>query len=156
VVNDGGDTMDDVGEVEPVHPDELRISDVERTAVQERLRRAVGDGQLELHEFDARVQSVWAARTRGELGRITRDLPEPPPPPPPAPRFRVFSDTEGGTAMRVLAIILASIFAVNVAVWTLVVVTTGDLVYPWPLWVVGPPGAVLATLYAAGIGRPRH
>jgi hypothetical protein len=143
------------GGMEPVHPDELRISDVERAAVQERLRRAVGDGQLDLHEFDTRVQSVWAARTRGELGRITRDLPEPPPPPPPAPRHRVFSDTPGGTTMRVLTIILASVVAINVVVWTLVVVTNGEFVYPWPLWVIGPPGAVLATLYAAGIGRPR-
>ena len=148
--------MGTVGDIEPVHPDELRISDVERTAVQERLRRAVGDGQLELHEFDTRVQAVWAARTRGELGRITRDLPEPPPPPPPAPRFRVFSDTDGGTAMRVLTIILACLFAINVAVWGLVSITNLEFVYPWPLWVVGPPGAVLATLYAAGIGRPRN
>jgi hypothetical protein len=148
--------MDGVSDVEPIHPDELRISDVERTAVQERLRRAVGAGQLDLQEFDARVQSVWAARTRGELGRITRDLPEPPPPPPPAPRHRVFSDTGGGTAMRVLTIILASAVAINVVVWVLVCVTEGEFVYPWPLWVAGPPGAVLATLYAAGIGRPQR
>ena len=144
------------GGVEPVHPDELRISDVERTAVQERLRRAVGAGQLELHEFDTRVQSVWAARTRGELRRITRDLPEPPPPPPPAPRHRVFSDSAGGTTLRVLTIILASAVAINVVVWVLVSLTEGEFVYPWPLWVAGPPGAVLATLYAAGIGRPQR
>jgi Domain of unknown function (DUF1707) len=144
------------GGVEPVHPDDMRISDVERTAVQERLRRAVGAGQLELHEFDTRVQSVWAARTRGELRRITRDLPEPPPPPPPAPRHRVFSDSAGGTTLRVLTIILASAIAINVVVWVLVSLTEGEFVYPWPLWVAGPPGAVLATLYAAGIGRPQR
>jgi hypothetical protein len=152
---DGVSDRSGAGELEPVHPDELRISDVERAAVQERLRRAVGDGQLDLHEFDARVQSVWAARTRGELGRITRDLPEPPPPPPPAPRHRMFSDTAGGTTMRVLTIIWASVVAINVVVWTLVSVTNVEFVYPWPLWVAGPPGAVLAVLYAAGIGRPR-
>ena len=27
-------------------------------------------------------------------------------------------------------------------------------VYPWFLWVAAPPGAVLALLYAAGVGRP--
>jgi hypothetical protein len=155
-ITSGTGTIGPMSDVEPVHPDELRISDVERAAVQERLRRAVGDGQLDLHEFDVRVQSVWAVRTRGELGRVTRDLPEPPPPPPPAPRHRVFSDTPGGTTLRVLTIILASIVAVNVAVWTLVSVTSGEFVHPWPLWVAGPPGAVLATLYAAGIGRPHR
>jgi len=75
--------------------------------------------------------------------------------PPPAPRHRVFSDTADGTTMRVLTIILASAVAINVVVWLLVSVTTVEFVYPWPLWVAGPPGAVLATLYTAGIGRPR-
>jgi hypothetical protein len=140
---------------EPVHPDEMRVSDVERAAVQERLRQAVGDGQLDLHDFDSRVQSVWAARTRGELARVTRDLPEPPPPPPPAPRHRVFSDDDAGRAMRVLTIIWASIVSINLVAWGLVSLTSAELVYPWWIWVTGPPGAVLAVLYAFGIGRPR-
>ncbi len=134
---------------------ELRVSDVERTTVQERLRRAVGDGQLDLHEFDERVQAVWAARTRGELARVTRDLPEPPPPPPPAPRHRVFADTAGGTSMRVLATVWASVLAVNVVVWLLVSLGNAEVVYPWPIW-LAPSGAVLAVLYATGIGRPRR
>jgi hypothetical protein len=67
----------------------------------------------------------------------------------------VFSDDAGGTTLRVLTIILASAVAINVVVWVLVSLTSGEFVYPWPLWVAGPPGAVLATLYAAGIGRPR-
>jgi hypothetical protein len=148
--------MSGVGDLEPVHPDELRISDAERATAADRLRRAVGDGQLDLLEFDTRVQAVWAARTRGELGRVTRDLPEPPPPAPPAPRHRVFSDDAAGVTLRVLTVVLASAVAINVVIWLLVSVTTGDVAYPWPLWVAGPPGAVLATLYAAGIGRPRR
>lgn len=138
----------------PVRPDELRVSDPERAAVQERLRRAVADGQLDLQEFDVRVQSAWAARTRGELTRVIRDLPEPPPPPPPP--GLLFTDTPGGVTMRVLALVWASVVAVNLAVWTLVWVTTGQVVHPWWIWVAGPPGAVLAVLYAAGIGRPRR
>jgi Domain of unknown function (DUF1707) len=139
---------------EPVRPDQLRVSDAERSAVQERLRRAVGDGQLDLHEFDLRAQSLWAAKTRGELIRLTADLPEPPPPPPPAARRRVFSDTDGGTAMRVLTIIWACVVAVNLVVWATVSLATGQFLHPWWLYVAGPPGAVLAVLYAAGIGRP--
>ncbi|MGY1639345.1 DUF1707 domain-containing protein [Geodermatophilus sp. SYSU D00742] len=145
---------------DPVRADEMRVSDPERAAVQERLRRAVAAGQLDLHEFDTRVQTVWAARTRGDLARVTRDLPEPPPPPPPAPTppplGRVFTDDAGGVAMRVLTIVWASVVSVNLVVWGLVSLTTGDLVYPWWLWVAGPPGAVLAVLYAVGIGRPRR
>ncbi len=140
---------------EPVRVDEMRVSDVERRAVQDRLNRAVGAGQLDLHEFDERVTAVWAARTRGELGRVTRDLPEPPPPPPPAPRHRVFSGTPGGTAMRVLATVWLSVVAVNLVVWTLVSLGDGDAAYPWFIW-FAPSGAVLAVLYATGIGRPRR
>jgi hypothetical protein len=137
-----------------MRPDDLRVSDVERTAVQERLRRAVGDGQLDLHEFDARVRSVWEAKTRGELVRTTADLPEPPPPPPPPAKWQVFSDTDGGTAMRVLTIIAACAVALNFAIWATICLATGELIHPWWLYVAAPPAAVLGTLYAFGIGRP--
>lgn len=143
---------------EPVRTADLRVSDVERAAVQERLQRAVGAGQLDLAEFDERLQAAWSARTRGDLQRVTADLPEPPapaPPPPPAPRHRVFSATAGGTAMRVLTTVWACALAVNVVVWLLVLVVSGDPVHPWFVW-LAPSGAVLAVLYATGIGRPRR
>jgi hypothetical protein len=142
---------------EPVRPDDYRVSDVERAAVQERLREAVGAGQLDLHEFDQRVTTAWAARTRGELRRVTADLPEvppTPPAPPPAPRRQIFSDDAGGTTLKVLSIIWACAFSINVVVWFLVSVT-GGLTHPWFIWML-PSGAVLATLYAIGIGRPRR
>jgi hypothetical protein len=94
---------------------------------------------------------VWAARTRGELIRVTADLPEPPPSP---GRRPVFSDTGGGTAMRVLTIIWACIVAVNLAAWGAVSLATADFVHPWWLYVAAPPAAVLGVLYTAGIGRP--
>jgi hypothetical protein len=139
-------------------PEDLRVSDVERAAGQERLRRAVADGQLDLAEFDERCAKVWAARTRADLSAVTRDLPEPPAPAPPAapaPRSRVFADTGGGTAMRVLATIWACAFVVNVLVWLLASVAGGELLYVWPVWLT-PPAAALGVLYATGIGRPRR
>ncbi len=141
---------------DPVHPDELRVSDPERAAVQERLRSAVAAGQLDLHEFDTRVQSAWAARTRGELSRVTRDLPEPPPAPPspPPPGRRVAAD-DAGTAMRVLMTVWASVTAVNLMVWGLVSATSDGDVYPWWIW-LSVPGAALLVLYVVGIGRPRR
>jgi hypothetical protein len=129
----------------------MRISDAERGAVQDRLRRAHDIGQLDLGEFDERVKSVWAARTRGELERVTADLPAPVSE---AGRRPVFSDTGGGVTMRILTIIWGSLAAVNLTVWGLIAVSTGSFVYPWWLWVALPPGVALAVLYAAGIGRP--
>jgi hypothetical protein len=98
------------------------------------------------------VQSAWAARTRGELSRITRDLPEPPSPP---PLGRWFSDDDAGTAMRVLMIVWASIAAVNLVVWGLVTVTSEGGIHPWWIW-LSVPGAALLVLYVVGIGRPRR
>jgi Domain of unknown function (DUF1707) len=141
---------------EPVRPEDMRVSDAERQAVQDRLRLAQSVGQLDLDEFDERVQTVWAARTRGELERVTADLPTPPPAAAsPARRTsrRVFSDTGGGVTMRVLTIIWLAVAAVNLVVWGLVSVTMDDPTYPWPMW-LAPSGVVLVVLYLAGIGRP--
>lgn len=135
---------------EPVRPEDMRVSDAEREKVQDKLRRAHDIGQLDLHEFDDRVRSVWAARTKGELEHVTADLPALPSAP---GRRPVFSDTGGGVAMRVLTIIWSSLAAVTVVVWGILALTT-DFDYPWWLWVAIPPGAALAVLYAAGIGRP--
>lgn len=84
---------------DPMRPEDMRVSDSDRGEVQNRLRRAHEVGQLDLYEFDERVRSVWAARTRRELASVTADLPAPPPGP---GRRPVFSATPGGVTMRVL------------------------------------------------------
>jgi hypothetical protein len=56
--------------------------------------------------------------------------------------------------LRVLSIIWLCAFSINVVVWMLVSLTGGEFAHPWPVWML-PSGAVLATLYAIGIGRPR-
>ncbi|SCX57901.1 protein of unknown function [Klenkia marina] len=144
-----------------VPPSQLRVSDAERALVETRLRRSVEIGQLELREFDQRAALTWAAKTRGDLDAVTADLGPLPAPavtaasrhPARRGRRQVFSDTGGGTAMRVLTIIWACVLVVNIVTWASVSLGTADLVFPWPLFVLAP-GAVLATLYAAGIGRP--
>lgn len=136
---------------EPVRPDDIRISDADRRRVQDGLQRAHGAGQLDLDEFDERVSAVWAARTRGELDRVTADLA---PTPPASGRRPIFSSTGGGTAMRVLTIVWASLAVATLMIWGIVVLTLDPAAHPWWAWVAGPPGAVLAVLYAAGIGRP--
>ena len=140
-----------------VRPEDYRVSDAERAAVQDRLRSAVGAGQLDLLEFDERAKTLWAAKTRGELERVIADLPALPPPPPPAPaapRRQIFSDDAGGVTLRVLSILWACALSINLVVWTLVSLSAGEVVYVWPIWLL-PSGAVLATLYAIGIGRPK-
>jgi hypothetical protein len=54
---------------------EIRVSDAERQAVVRRLERELRDGRLTIVEFDERVRTAYAARTRGDLAELTADLP---------------------------------------------------------------------------------
>lgn len=54
---------------------ELRASDSEREAVVGKLNQAVGEGRLTLDEFSERLELTYAARTRGDLSPLLRDLP---------------------------------------------------------------------------------
>ena len=141
-----------------MRPEDMRISDADRALVARRLQWAQGEGLLDLGEYDERSKDLWASKTRGELVRLVRDLPDAPAGPVPAPvdrRPKVYSDTGGGTAMRVLTIIFTSIGAVNLAAWGIVSITVGEVLYPWFLWTTVPL-VVLVVLYLFGIGRPKR
>ncbi|WP_330182480.1 DUF1707 domain-containing protein [Nocardia sp. NBC_01503] len=53
----------------------MRASDADREQIVTKLRVAMDDGRINLHEFDERVQQVYAARTYGELTPVLADLP---------------------------------------------------------------------------------
>jgi hypothetical protein len=54
---------------------DLRASHEDRNRVVDALRVAAGDGRLTAEELDTRLESALAARTLGELARLTADLP---------------------------------------------------------------------------------
>jgi hypothetical protein len=54
---------------------DVRASDAERDAVVGRLNQAVGEGRLTMAEFSERLELAYAARTRGDLDPLLRDLP---------------------------------------------------------------------------------
>jgi hypothetical protein len=60
---------------DPLPARDMRASDADRERVAEVLRRAAGEGRIELAELDERLAAVYAARTYGDLEPITRDLP---------------------------------------------------------------------------------
>ncbi|MEV5500070.1 hypothetical protein AB0M50_32185 [Nonomuraea fuscirosea] len=37
----------------------------------------------------------------------------------------------------------AAVAGINWTVWVIVAITSGHLIYPWPLWVMGPWGVIL-------------
>jgi hypothetical protein len=56
---------------------EVRASDAERDRAVERLRDAAAEGRLTFEELADRIDVAGGAATRGELERVTADLPAP-------------------------------------------------------------------------------
>jgi hypothetical protein len=112
---------------------DFRASDGDRERVVDELRAHAAVGRLSVDELEERVQRALAARTRGELAGLTRDLPDDGPPlspHPPSPRPRR-PDRRAYLAVMVL---MVAIWAVTGAgyfwpVWPLV---------GWGLFVLGP------------------
>jgi Domain of unknown function (DUF1707) len=57
------------------HRPDTRVSDADRERVTEILREGAGEGRLEPHELEERLDAVYAARTFADLDAVTVDLP---------------------------------------------------------------------------------
>lgn len=134
----------------------MRASDADRQEVVERLRAALDEGRLKMDEYLERMGQASEAVTYGDLAPLYADLPEsgsvarrepgaPPAPAPTVPPAPVRRTGFAGlpTPLKVLWTIWGSIVLVNIVVWGLVSATTAHVIYPWPVWVAGPLGAVL-------------
>lgn len=58
-----------------MNDDHLRMSDAERERAASELGEHYAEGRIDRVEHTERLDRIWAARTRGELGPIFRDLP---------------------------------------------------------------------------------
>jgi hypothetical protein len=135
--------------------DEMRAADADRQAVAERLRGALDEGRLDLHEYDERLQQAYAAKTYGDLKRLLSDLPPLRVPGEEAPNI-----STRGVTRRWLAETWESYFrtiAVVITIWAVTSIMSGDVTYFWPVWVAGPWGALLIYRTIAGLvaGEPR-
>ncbi|WP_084757806.1 DUF1707 SHOCT-like domain-containing protein [Micromonospora cremea] len=155
--------------------DGMRAADADREAVADRLRVALGEGRLDLHEYDERLQRAYAARTYAELDALLTDLPPVAPPerstlaPVAAPAAGpldggagpVAPAGAGGVAAHWLAEVwlpYLKVIAIVVTIWAVTSLLSRDLLYFWPAWVAGPWGAVLAVRTVTGLagGEPRR
>jgi hypothetical protein len=137
--------------------EDLRAADVDRQFVAERLKAALDEGRLSLGEYDDRLKETYAARTYGDLDGILRDLPgfHPVGESQLAPHVPMADDPDerrgrdrdrDGRNPRWLVGVWSAWFvavSVNVVIWALVSISSGEPVYFWPMWVAGPWGAVL-------------
>jgi hypothetical protein len=147
--------------------EDLRAADVDRQFVAERLKGALDEGRLDLHEYDERLQDVYAAKTYGDLDKVLADLPGFTPvghsqvvPTAADNRYptAVAREELAGKPLRNMPKWLIGIWSawlvavsVNVVIWLLVSLSSGEFVYFWPMWVAGPWGALLLATTLTGI-----
>lgn len=117
---------------------DMRVSDAERQEVVDRLSTALGEGRLDLEEYDDRVQSAYQAKTYRELTPLTADLPGLPVPTPMS-ETRAAAARPGRTGEppnRAIAVL--SVVFVFIGLSVLMSVATGGVLIPfWPLFIFG-------------------
>ncbi|WP_433511933.1 DUF1707 SHOCT-like domain-containing protein [Nonomuraea sp. CA-143628] len=130
----------------------IRASDGDREVVAERLSAALTEGRLSMQEYDDRLGRAFQAVTYGELADLLGDLPRAKAKPQPAPRGAAVPAGLLATLprwLRILWAIWAVKVSINLVVWVMLSVSDASLVYFWPMWIIGPPGAALFGLSAA-------
>ena len=123
--------------------EEMRAGDGDRQQVAERLKAALDEGRLDLHEYDERLQRTYAAKTYGDLQALVTDLPgtipaqqsQVQPVTSPSP---VAEQNTGRGAMPNWAGPYAGVVAVSVVIWVISSFAAGELLYFWPIWMFIP------------------
>lgn len=138
----------------------MRAADADRQQIADRLKAALDEGRLTLHEYDDRIRDTYAARTYAELLVLVEDLPQP------GISAREVQARSAAavrranrrlpTALLVLWTIWGAVAAVNIVVWMLVVATAEQEIYPWPVWVAVPGAALLAATIGVQTIRARQ
>jgi Domain of unknown function (DUF1707) len=143
----------------------LRAADTDRAAVADQLGEHMAAGRLTVAEYDERLARTYAARTYGELAEITADLPVPTTTQPASPAPAVHSGATrgcgagaawggwtGGQTRRAAWASWLATSVIVLTIWLATSIAAGDLLYPWPVWVIGPWGAVLLAQSITGRG----
>ncbi len=123
-------------------PAEMRAGDGDRQAVADQLKAALDDGRLDLGEYDERLRRAYAARTYRELHGLLTDLPGTVP----AQRSRV---EPGAGAAGAPAPVpqpgvpawvrpYGAVVFIAVAVWAIASISSGELLFFWPVWMLIP------------------
>jgi hypothetical protein len=142
----------------------LRAADTDRSAVAEALGEHMAAGRLTVAEFDERLSKAYEAKTFGELAELTTDLPSLTPAKPVVarqahPRNACGQAWAGHPARRAhgdLADAWQAWFRtalIVITIWAATSLASWEFHYFWPVWVIGPWGAVLLAQTLTGGGR---
>jgi hypothetical protein len=110
-----------------------RVGDAERERTSTELRAQYTAGRLNVDEFSARLDEVWAATTVGDLQHAMRDLPLLRPIPAPPPGWRRGRRRPRFLAIAVVFALLWLVTAPGRPIWPLAVLAVLVLLHPWRL-----------------------
>jgi Domain of unknown function (DUF1707) len=132
----------------------LRAADADRTAVATVLGQHMSAGRLTVDEYDERLTRAYAAKTYGELNELTADLPTTrqhvrAPQPSAQQPAQVCGPGWGGDAHSSWRSWLTTSLIVT-TIWLATSLASWELNHFWPIWVIGPWGAVLLAQRIAG------
>ena len=122
-------------------------ADSDRAAVATVLGRHMSAGRLTMDEYDERLARAYAAKTYGELAEITADLPSTDVAPRPAaapsnqPSSAVAHGGWDADPHSWRSWVTTSLIVLTI--WAATSLATWEFLYFWPIWVIGPWGAVL-------------
>jgi DUF1707 SHOCT-like domain len=147
----------------------MRASDQDRDRVAALLREHHAVGRLDAEEFNERLDKALAAKTLGELDELTADLPAIDLYPLPTTQVpggrRATADFSAASVGAAIARGRGRFSPAWQAAWgswftcslvcTVIWMLTG-FGYPWPLWVAGPWGAIMAARWIAGSPPEGH
>jgi hypothetical protein len=124
------------------------------------LRVALEEGRLDLSEYDERLRDTYAAKTYADLDLLLADLPTSVPViPAAATPVRTGKDAVTSTWLRQVWSPWVRVGGILTLIWLVGALFGTDGAFYWPLWVLGPWGALLLLRTAAGLagGEPhRH
>jgi hypothetical protein len=140
---------------------QMRAADADREAVARRLGEHMAAGRLTTDEYEDRVARAYAARTFGELAELTADLPtgrgsSPAAPPQPAGACGPWSPWNSRSWHRATWASWTSTALIVTTIWLITSLASGAFLYFWPVWVIGPWGAVLLAQTFGGGPRSRR
>ena len=144
------------------------MSDAERQVAADRLRAAMGEGRLDLLEYDTRLAQAYQAVTYHDLDQLFTDLPvrtgaasapAVAPQAEPVAASRSLPAVRTGfaglpLALKILWTIWAGAVLINLTVWLLVSLGNGPG-YFWPMW-LAVPGVALTGVAAAITAARSH
>ena len=130
--------------------DEMRAGDSDREAVASKLKTALDEGRLELDEYDERLQKTYTAKTYGDLNGLLDDLPGTVPTqqsqvqgyrPPSAPVSEPSAAPPQRSGAEQTARWVgpyAGLFVISTIIWAITCISSGELNYFWPVWMLIP------------------